>query len=153
MKVSNIMTQPPRTCTIDMDLTAASRRMAETGCGTLAILNHQARLAGILTDRDLALAIGNVRDPSRTKVTAVMSHPVHTCGPADDVRVALDRMAEFQVRRLPVVDETGNIAGMISIDDIVLWGVTGSSISVETLIAALRSVCSRSTTAATASTE
>lgn len=54
MKVRDIMIQPVQTCTTEMNLAATSRRMNETGCGTLAVLKA-GRLAGILTDRDLAL--------------------------------------------------------------------------------------------------
>lgn len=147
MKVKNIMTQPLQTCTIDMSLAAASRRMKETGCGTLAVLNHHGRLAGIVTDRDLALAIGNVSEPTRLTVAKVMTHPVHTCGPDDDVHAALDTMSMLKVRRLPVVSEAGDVDGMISIDDIILWGVPKSAVSLRSLVAALRSICSASSAA------
>ena len=67
MKVQDVMTQPAHTCTINMDLAAAGRRMNYTGCGTLVVLN-KGRLAGILTDRDLALSMGKVGDPTRLTV-------------------------------------------------------------------------------------
>ncbi len=147
MKVKQIMTQPPLTCTIGMDLAAASRRMKETGSGTLAVLNRRGRLAGIVTDRDLALAIGDAGDPAATTVARVMTHPVHTCRPQDDVRAALDTMAMFKLRRLPVITEAGDIEGMISIDDIILWAVPESAVTLHTLVASLRSICSGSTAA------
>jgi len=147
MKVKDIMTQPLQTCTIDMNLAAASRRMKETGSGTLAVLNHRGRLAGIVTDRDLALAIGNIRDPALTAVALLMTHPVHTCGPDDDAHAAMDTMSTFKVRRLPVVSEAGDVEGMISIDDIILWGAPKSAVSLRSLVAALRSICSASSAA------
>lgn len=142
MKVKSIMTQPAQTCTIDMNLAAASRRMKETGSGTLVVLNHRGRLAGIVTDRDLALAVGTIHDPAQTTVATLMTHPVHTCAPDDDVRAALGTMSMFRVRRLPVVGDAGDVAGMISIDDIILWGVPKSAVTLGVLVAALRSVCS-----------
>jgi CBS domain-containing protein len=148
MKVQNIMTQPAQTCTTEMDLTAASRRMEDTGCGTLAVLNHRGRLAGIVTDRDLALAIGTVGEPARATVAEVMTHRVHTCGPEDDLHVALDTMVRHKVRRLPVIARGGDVEGMLSIDDIILWGVPGHAVSLQALIAALRSICASSTAAA-----
>lgn len=147
MKVKNIMTQPLQTCTRGMTLAAASRRMKETGCGTLAVLNHHGRLAGIVTDRDLALAVGGIQEPARSTVREVMTHPVHTCQPDDNVHAALDTMAMFKVRRLPVISEAGDAKGMISIDDIILWGVPKSAVSLHTLVAALRSICSASSAA------
>lgn len=71
--------------------------MKETGSGTLAVL-ASGHLAGILTDWDLALAIGNIREPARKTVAQVMTRRVHTCGPEDDVRAALDTMAMFKGR-------------------------------------------------------
>ena len=148
MKVQSIMTQPAQTCTTAMDLTAASRRMEDTGCGTLAVLNPRGRLAGILTDRDLALAIGTVEDPARATVAEVMSHRVHTCQPEDDLHVALDTMVKHKVRRLPVISSSGDVEGMISIDDIILWGVPDHAVSLHALIDALRSICASNFAAA-----
>jgi CBS domain-containing protein len=68
MQVQDIMTRPPQTCTVDIDLGAASRRLKETGCGVLVVLDHRGRLTGIVTDRDLALAIGDLREPARIRV-------------------------------------------------------------------------------------
>jgi predicted transcriptional regulator len=74
-----------------------------------------------------------------------MTHPVHVCRSEDDVTVALDMMAKFKVRRLPVLDASGNVKGLISIDDIILWGVPGSAVTLHDLLAALRSLCVAST--------
>ena len=144
MKVKSIMTQPLQTCTVDMNLSAASRRMKATGCGTLGVLNHRGRLAGIMTDRDLALAIGSIQETGRSTVRQVMTRPVHTCRPEDDVHGALDTMAMYKVRRLPVISEAGDVEGIISIDDIILWGMPKSAVSLHTLVAALRSIGSAS---------
>jgi predicted transcriptional regulator len=73
-----------------------------------------------------------------------MSRPVHTCRPEDDVRVALERMANARVRRLPVVAEDGDVKGLVSIDDLVLWGLQSSGVGMHALIAALRALCATS---------
>lgn len=147
MKVLDIMTRPPQTVPLEMTLAAASRRMKQTGCGALAALDQRGRLAGIITDRDLALAIGNTPQPARLTVGTVMSRPVHVCRPGDDVQVALERMALHKVRRLPVVDTDGDVKGLLSIDDIILWSVPKSAVSLPTLVTALRSLCIASTAA------
>ena len=152
MKVQDIMTQPAHTCTINMDLAAASRRMNDTGCGTLVVMN-QGRLAGILTDRDLALSMAKISDPTRMTVGKVMSYPVHLCRREDDVHTALNTMALFKVRRLPVISQTGDVEGVISIDDFILWGVPKAAVSLPKLIAALRAICSASTSALQESAE
>ena len=143
MRVRNIMTQPPETCHIETTLAAASRHMRETGCGTLAVLDAGGRLAGILTDRDLALAVGDTRrEASRVAVDKAMTHHVETCRPDDDLRLALERMAAAKVRRLPVVDGDGDLKGLLSIDDIILWGLQDGAVGMHNLMKALRSIVS-----------
>jgi CBS domain-containing protein len=139
MKVHDVMTQPPQTCSVGTTMGAASRRMKETGCGSLVVLNHHGRLAGIVTDRDIALAVGEVHDPSGATVEQVMTRAVHTCRADDDVNAALNAMAASGVRRLPVV-AAGRVAGMISLEDIVLGGVPESAVGLHALIAALRRI-------------
>jgi CBS domain-containing protein len=143
MKVRELMTQPPELCRLDTSLTTASRRMQETGCGTLAVIDSKGRLAGILTDRDLAMAVGlTPRDISRVPVDKAMTHHVHTCAPDDDVDAAMARMAAARIRRLPVVDSDGDVKGLISIDDIILWGVSQGGVTMQALTGALRAICS-----------
>ena len=148
MRVHEIMTEPPQTCPRGMHLADASRRMRASGCGTLIVLGPQGRLAGIVTDRNLALAVGDAPDAGRLTLDQVMSRPVHTCCPDDHLGVALDRMAAFHVRRLPVVDENGDVKGLISIDDIVLWGLRTPGVSTQALVAALRALALASSFAA-----
>lgn len=144
MQVHEIMTEPPQTCPRTMHLADASRRMRDSGCGSLVVLGARGRIVGIVTDRDIALALGLHRDAERLTVDRVMSQPVHMCRPVDDVTVALGRMASARVRRLPVVTADGDVKGVISIDDIVLWGLQSSAVSMHALIAALRSLCAAS---------
>jgi CBS domain-containing protein len=148
MRVHEIMTEPPQTCPRGMHLADASRRMRQTGCGTLIVLGRHGRIAGIVTDRDVAVAVGEAPDAGRLTLDQVMSRPVHTCGPDDHLGVALDRMAAFHVRRLPVVDDSGDVKGLISIDDIVLWGLRSPGVSTHAVVAALRALASASSFAA-----
>ena len=144
MQVHEVMTEPPQTCPRTMHLADASRRMRDSGCGSLVVLGPRGRVVGIVTDRDLALAVGEHRDAGRLTVDRVVSQPVHMCRPDDDVTMALGRMASVHVRRLPVVDVDGDVKGLISIDDIVLWGLQSSGVSMHALFAALRSLCAAS---------
>ena len=93
MKVREIMTQPPHTCRLETSLGLASRRMKETDSGTLAVLDHRGRVAGILTDRDLAMAIGKTnRNPSHITAEEAMTGHIHSCAPDENVKAALERM-------------------------------------------------------------
>ena len=148
MRVHEIMTEPPQTCSRGMHLADASRRMRATGCGTLIVLGSDGRIAGIVTDRDVALAVGDAPEAGRLTLQQVMSRPVHTCRSDDYLGVALDRMVAFHVRRLPVVDERDDVRGLISIDDIVLWGLGSPGVSAHAVVTALRALASASSFAA-----
>jgi CBS domain-containing protein len=143
MKVRDIMSKPPQTCRLETTLGIASRRMKESGCGALAVLDHRGRVGGILTDRDLALAIGAAdRQAAHVPASEAMTRHVHTCAPDEPVGDAIARMAAFKVRRLPVVTRDGDLHGMLSVDDIIMWGVERGGVTRSELVAALRAMCS-----------
>ncbi|MCB1035294.1 MAG: CBS domain-containing protein [Acidobacteria bacterium] len=120
MKVRDLMKSQPRTCTLDDDLGTCGRTMEEVGCGVLPVLDGR-RVAGILTDRDICLALAD-RDakPSGVKAKEVISGQVFSCRDSEELRSALRTMRERQVRRLPVVNEGGALVGLLSLDDVVL---------------------------------
>lgn len=77
------------------------------------------RLVGIVTDRDLAIkVVGEGRDPQNTRVEDVMTDNVVTCRADDDVQNAMRAMAQHQLRRIPVVDDSGQLVGIISQADV-----------------------------------
>jgi CBS domain-containing protein len=71
--------------------------------------------------------------------------PVFTCGPDEDVHAALKTMRKHQVRRIPVIDGVGKLAGILSVDEIVLHAEKGSekkySISYEDIVDTLKAIC------------
>lgn len=143
MKVRDIMTQPPQTCHVYTDLATASRRMKESGTGMLVVLGVHGRVEGVVTDRDLAMAISHPRhDLCRLPIARVMTPRVHTCREEDDVHAALAQMATTRVRRLPVVGDDGDLRAVLSVDDIILWAVQQGGISPKELASALRNICS-----------
>ena len=80
---------------------------------------HGKRLVGIVTDRDLAIkVVGEGRDPKKTKVEEVMTEKIITCRMDDDVQNAMKAMAQYQLRRIPVVDHAGMLVGIISQADV-----------------------------------
>ena len=80
MEITDVMTRALAVCTPSTDLASAGRRMNEQCCGALPVVDEDERLVGILTDRDVALAVARSdMKPSDLSVDAVMSAPVHTC--------------------------------------------------------------------------
>ena len=142
MKVHNIMTTPAYTCKTDTTLAVASRRMAEKDCGMLIVLDRHGKPAGILTDRDIAMAIGTSdRDPSQLRADQAMTSRVYTCSPNDSLHAVLQLMSEAKIRRLPVVTADGDLRGVVSIDDVILWGVKTDGVTQGQLTRSLRAIC------------
>jgi len=121
MKVREIMTEPLLTCTPDTSLAVAARRMAEANYGTLPVVDVHGRLVGIITDRDICLAVARTnRNALNVAVHEVMTSKVFSTLVDDDVHAALMTMKDARVRRLPVHDESGRLQGMLSIEDLVV---------------------------------
>jgi len=77
------------------------------------------RLVGLMTDRDIAVrAVAEGKDCNSTRAEDVMSTDIHSARPNDRVVDVIRKMADKQVRRIPVVNEGGYLAGMISMADI-----------------------------------
>jgi CBS domain-containing protein len=105
------------TATPTETLAAVARLMELHGVGAVVIAENQ-RPVGIVTDRDLALEFGARGTPPDTPVVKVMSTPVETVGLADGVFAITQALREYKVRRLPVVDEDGRLAGIVTLDDL-----------------------------------
>jgi CBS domain-containing protein len=120
MKVQEIMTAEPRTCSPQTTLAATAALMLDGDCGMLPVVEGD-RLVGVVTDRDMfiALATRNVRASDIT-VGEVAQIPVYTCRPEDDIQSALESMAHHCVRRLPVEAKNGRLVGVVSLRDLVL---------------------------------
>lgn len=122
MKVQEIMRREARFCHPWNNLAEAGRIMEEVGCGVLPVVDAGKRVIGMLTDRDICLAVA-AKDCKPSEVLAreaIGSSEVFACSADDDVSEALAIMGACQVRRLAVLDEAGCLDGVLSIDDIAL---------------------------------
>ena len=98
---------------------AAIQIMADRHVGALPVL-RDGRLVGLISERDYARkVILLVRSSAETEVWQIMSSPVVTVAPEDEVRHCMQVVTERRIRHLPVVDEAGSMIGMISIGDLV----------------------------------
>lgn len=141
MKVKDVMTSEPRTCTLDTTLAAAAHLMWEDDCGILPVVEH-GKLAGVVTDRDMfiALATRDVR-ASQLSVGEVFTKAVLTCEPEDDVHAALALMKEGRVRRLPVVGFGRTVLGVVSMNDILLAAGPGKPVRSEEVVDTFQAIC------------
>jgi CBS domain-containing protein len=120
-KCSDIMTRDLVTCTAENTIVEVARLMKTEDIGPVLIVdNEQSKtLVGIVTDRDIVVkAIADGQDVNTTRVGDVMSKKLVTCRADDDVDVAMKAMAQFQLRRIPVVEENMRLVGIISQADL-----------------------------------
>jgi CBS domain-containing protein len=143
MKVHDVMTRDAVSCRTDMDLASAARIMLKGRVGTLPVVDPHGSVTGMLTDRDIAVATGTRQlNASNIAVHEAMSCRVRGCLAYDDVAAALSLMAQARLRRLPVLDATGHLAGILSIDDILLRAVgEKDGISPADFLSAMRVIC------------
>ena len=141
MKVKDIMTSEPRTCSLGTSLAAAAALMLDGDCGILPVVDD-GKLVGVVTDRDLyiALATRNKR-ASEITVREVVQTPVYTCGPDDDVQAALEMMKQHCVRRLPVEGFGGTIMGIVSMNDLILASGPRKPVREVEVVSTLQAIC------------
>ena len=120
-KCTDVMTKDVVTCTPENTIAEVARLMKTEDIGPVLIVdNEQSKtLVGIVTDRDIVVkAIAEGKDVKTTRVGDVMSKKLVTCRADDDVDVAMKAMAQFQLRRIPVVGEKMKLLGIISQADV-----------------------------------
>jgi CBS domain-containing protein len=114
-----IMTRSVKTANREMSLREVAVLMRDGDCGAMPVCEN-GKLVGIVTDRDIVVrAIADGRS-SETKVGDVMTTEIYSVKPDDFVFEAIRLMGERQVRRIPVVDEKGALAGIIAMADVAL---------------------------------
>jgi CBS domain-containing protein len=124
--IRDVMTAHPRTVSIVSPLQDAARIMAEDAIGNVIVDDEVGRVAGIVTDRDLAIrAVAEGLDPMAATVEQVFTANIATLAPTDSVHDAMERMRENDVRRLPVVED-GKAIGIVSLGDISIQTEPGS---------------------------
>lgn len=119
MTCSELMTKDPKTCAATDFVQQAAQLMKSEDVGPIPIVGDNGKLEGIITDRDIVLkVVAEGRDPKTTKLADVMTTDVITCAADCDIEETLNLMEDNQVRRIPVVDASGRLVGIISQADI-----------------------------------
>ena len=140
MKVQDSMTSAVRSCQPTASLAEATAIMWEADCGIVPVVNERTELVGVITDRDIAIALGSRgTTASALQVGDVMATQVVSCAPQDEIISAVALMQKHRVRRLPVVGIGGVLLGILSVNDVVLHGPAVAA--KDPVIAMLRSVC------------
>jgi CBS domain-containing protein len=149
MKVKEAMMGTPYYCQVNANLGSATELMWNGNCGFLPVMGEEGRIIGVVTDRDICIALGTRNRPAgEITVGEVMSNRVFACGPDDDIHMALATMKEGGVRRLPVLGHDGVLAGVLSMDDVLLRSQPGGigrrpELSSEEVVKAYRAINQR----------
>lgn len=117
MRVQELMTTDVVRCSPDTDGGKLAQMFWDRDCGAVPVVDEESRVLGIVTDRDLAIALGTRdRRASEVRVADLMpSGEVVTIRSDADVHDALDLMRDRQVGRLPVVDGERRLVGILTL--------------------------------------
>lgn len=119
MKIEKLMSRNVRACAPTDSLARAAHLMWEGDLGLVPVVDEQGRPVGVLTDRDIAMsALFNGARLEEVAVARTMSREVTTLALDSSLQEALDLMRAQRVRRLPVVDSEGRMAGILSLADL-----------------------------------
>jgi CBS domain-containing protein len=145
MIVRDLMWNSPANCTPNTNLAAVAELLWTCGSGALPVVDSSRVVLGIITDRDICVAVGTKdRRPSDLVAEKVMSRQVATCQTVDEIHVAIKIMRTRKVRRLPVVNEAGKLEGILCMSDLILDARhddgTSPSLSYEDVMDALKGI-------------
>ncbi len=121
LTAADVMTASPRSCTPYSTVLEAVMLFRDADCGAVPIL-ADGKPVGILTDRDVALAITEFADLPSRSVAEIMSKDPITVAPAAPVSEVEAKIAANAVRRILVVDASGVLVGVISLADLARAG-------------------------------
>jgi CBS domain-containing protein len=122
VKCREIMSKNILAASTEMSLHEIANLMKDNDIGCLPVVETETKkLLGIITDRDIVVrAIAGAKDISATKVSDIMTSKVFTSKPDDFAFEAIRIMGDQQVRRVPIVDDSGVLQGIVSMADVAL---------------------------------
>jgi len=121
MKISDVMTRDVKTVRPDQTAREAASFMLSADAGAIPVTDGD-RLMGMITDRDIAVrGVAEGRGPE-TPVRELMTNDLVTVSLDDDVDDVASRMSRAQVRRLPVIDSSHKLCGIVSLSDLTQKG-------------------------------
>ena len=120
MKARDLMTPDPARVTPSDSLQRVSQLMAEHDCGCIPVVTaaDQRSLIGVVTDRDIAIRAVAEGRPVTTPIGEIMTTNPDSVGPDDDLDHVEKLMSDRQIRRVVVVDGSGDCVGIIAQADL-----------------------------------
>jgi CBS domain-containing protein len=119
LRCSEIMTKNVRTAGPDTPLREVAVLMRDGDMGAVPVVDD-GKLIGIVTDRDIVVRAVSEGKTADTPVRHAMTAELFTVSPDDFVFEAVRLMGDKQVRRIPVINNDGSLAGIIAMADVAL---------------------------------
>jgi CBS domain-containing protein len=121
MQIEQLMTKSPKCCTPDTNLRDVARLMKDYDCGEIPVVESSLNLKpiGVITDRDIVCrAVAQGKNPLQMTARDCLTTPAVTCALDASVEECCRHMEQHQVRRIPVVDKSGLLCGIVSQADV-----------------------------------
>ena len=119
----DVMTTNPACCTPETPLDQVAKLMVQHDCGEIPVIDRAEHVVGVVTDRDIVTrVVARDKNPMAYTAETCMSESVVTVPEDAPLTDVLAMMEKHQIRRVPVVNEQGCCAGMISQADVAWAG-------------------------------
>lgn len=121
-RVKDLMTRGIRSLSPSDSVVMAAQTMDEFNVGAVPVC-RDGKLVGMVTDRDIAIrAVARARADAGTTLSDVMSGHVSWCYDDQPIEEVLQMMSDWQIRRVPVMDRSEHLVGMLSLGDVAVKG-------------------------------
>jgi CBS domain-containing protein len=145
MFIEDIMKAPVVTCAMRDTLDKVAGLMWDGDCGAIVVVEGSRPIA-MITDRDICMAAyTSGKKLSDIRVSTAASRVVHALRDTDPLDQAEALMRDAQVRRVPVVDKSGALVGILTANDLICnagtLGRRRHALSAETLVRTLAGIC------------
>lgn len=147
MYISQVMKTDVEVCGVEDNMAAVASRMWDADIGCLPVVDGLGRVVGMITDRDICMAAFTRGQPLHAiPVSVAMAKEVLSCSPDATLIEAEEVMRSGQVRRLPVIDSDGYLAGIVSLNDLARLaeretGRRSRDLSAQEVTATLAAIC------------
>jgi len=133
MTVASVMTDTPVCCTPKSLLSDVAKMMIDNDCGQIPVVESltSRKLAGVITDRDITVRIvAQGINSSEAYAADCMTSPCITVKPEDSVQDCCTLMETNKIRRVPVVNESNEVIGIVSLADVARHANASATVAV-----------------------
>lgn len=118
MNIKKCMNKEVCYCTPNTNVSDVAKLMKDNHIGCVPVCNEAKEVVGLVTDRDIILrSVACDKDAKTTPISDIMTCNVCCCDSNEDVSEATKLMSQFQVRRIPVVEQN-KIVGILTFGDV-----------------------------------